>query len=146
MHKDFYASGFIYHPKTQQILLQQVNLENETPAWSLLSEKGSTNKTGEEIFKEMSFSKFKIELKIKNIHLIYTYFSDETKRNHNIYYAEVNKITKPSLNQKNTFGWFTFKQITKLNLLNQAKHDIVIGQRVIQSSVRKTLGERTIDE
>lgn len=146
MHKDFYASGFIYHQKTQQILLQQVNSDDETPVWSLLSEKGAINKAGEEIFKDLSYKQLKLKLNIKHIHLIYTYFSQETNKNHNIYYAEVTKLHKIPSSKKITFSWFTFKQIGKLNLLKQTKQDIVIGQRVIQSAVRKVLGERTIEE
>lgn len=144
MHKDFYASGFLYHPASQQILLQQQISASKTPVWALLGGKGLKNKTGEETFLDVCFNVFELKLKLNSVHFIYTYFSKDLDKDHNIYYAEVKKLHKFPTSKKTEFAWFNFKQILKLNLLEQSKHDIIIGKRVIESSVRKSLGQQTI--
>jgi len=144
MHKDFYASGFLYHPKSNQILLQQLNTADEKATWTLFGKKVNKSKTGEEAFRDIFNEELSIKLKLRSINCIYTYFSKEKGADHNIYYAEVKKLHKVNGSTKNEFSWFNFKQILKLNLSEQAKHDIVVGLRVIDSSLRKSLGQRTI--
>lgn len=144
MHKSLYASGFLYHPKSQQILLQQKNSADSNSFWSLLGKKAIKNKTGEETFRDIFYEELSIKLKLHNINSIYTYFSREKGANHNIYYAEVKRLHKCSSSTKTEFAWFNFKQIQKLNLSEQTKRDIIVGQRVIDSSIRKSLGLRTI--
>lgn len=144
MHKNLYASGFLYHPKSQQILLQQKNSADSNFFWSLFGKKAIKNKTGEETFRDIFYEELSIKLKLHNINSIYTYSSKEKGTNHNIYYAEVKRLHRSSSSTKTGFAWFNFKQIQKLNLLEQTKHDIIVGQRVIDSSIRKSLGLRTI--
>lgn len=144
MHKDFYASGFIYHPKSQQILLQQQTSANDNPLWTLLGKKPTKNQTGEEALKDLFFELLNLKIKLDNIKIIYSYFSKELSKDHNIYYAEVKSLHKYPVSKHTTFAWFTFKQIQKLNVSEQTKQDIIIGQRVIDSSIRKSLGLRTI--
>jgi len=144
MHKDFYASGFLYHSRSQQILLQQHKTADEKPAWSLFGKKADKDKTGEEIIRDIFLEDLNIKLKIRDINCIYTYSSKEEGAEHNIYYAEIKKLHKFPVSDKKEFTWFNFKQILKLNLSEQTKHDIVVGLRVIDSSVRKSLGLRTI--
>lgn len=144
MHKTFYASGFLYHAPSQQILLQQINSADNNSSWSLVGKKEITNKTGEEVFMDIFSEELNIKLKLKSVNLVYTYSSDEKGLNFNIYYAEVKKLHKSPNDSGNVFAWFNFKQIQKLNLSEQAKQDIIIGQRVINSSIRKSLGQQTI--
>lgn len=144
MHKDFYASGFLYHSKTQQILLQQQTSANNNPVWTLLGKKKVKNLTGEETFKDLFYDALKLKIKLGNVKIIYSYFSKELNTDNNVYYAEVSKLYKNSVSKNKIFSWFTFKQIQKLNISDQTKQDIIIGQRVIDSSIRKSLGLRTI--
>jgi hypothetical protein len=46
--------------------------------------------------------------------------------------------------KKAAFAWFSFKQIQKLRIPDQIKQDIIVGQRVIDSATRKSLGQQTI--
>lgn len=144
MHKDFYASGFLYHHKSGQILLQQTNSAGQNPSWSLFGEKEIKNKTGQEAFRDIFFEKLGIKLKLQNINSVYTYRADEKGANYNIYYAKVKRLHKSPNPAKIEFSWFNFKQIQKLNLSEQTRQDILIGQRVIDSSIRKGLGQKTI--
>ena len=44
---------------------------------------------------------------------------------------------KKMLAKEGRFAWFSFKQVPKLNLSEQNKHDIVVGQRVIDRPSEK---------
>lgn len=145
MHKDFYASGFLYHPSTQRILLQQEQPQMDTGEWSLI---GGSSLSGEDDRKALKriFSKFLgIELKDRNIHSVYYYLNPATKKNHFVSYAHIRKAETFSSKKGKTFAWFTPKQVMKLPLSSQTKHDIVIGHRVIESGIRKSLGQQTIE-
>jgi hypothetical protein len=145
MHKDFYASGFLYHPKSQQILLQQPNTADGGTEWSLFEGEGLDRETAAETFKRIVFSHLHLELQSKNIFPIYSYLHDDKGKNNFIHYAIVKKLEIFPNTKKTLFSWFTFKQIQKLHISNQIKQDIIVGQRVIDSAVRKSLGQQTID-
>ena len=145
MHKGFYASGFIYHIRSQQILLQQQITADNNSEWSLFGVNGSGNQTAEEVFKKAIQKLLHIELKPKAVLPIYKYFLEEMKKDHYICYAKISKLEKFPATKKTNFGWFSFKQIQKLNLSEQTKHDLVVGQRVINSALRKSLGQQTIE-
>lgn len=142
MHKDLYASGFLYHAETAQILLQQNN-SNGNASWSLFGKNIFKDKTGEETLKDIFSEQLNIKLNLNNINIIYNYFSKELNKENNVYYAEVKRLHKFTVANR-TFAWFSFKKIQKMNISDQVKHDIVVGQRVIDSGIRKSLGERTI--
>ena len=135
MKKSQYHSGFLYHPDSQKILLRQI-LSEPKPTWSLLG-----GAEGEPFGKTVASS---LGLKIKDsaIQPIYDYFSKGKKIT--IFYAEVNKLKEFPPQKTHSFGWFTVKEISKLSLSAQTKQDIIVGFRVIGSSVRRAAGEQTI--
>lgn len=145
MHKDFYASGFLYHPKTQQILLQQSNTADSGAEWSLFEGDCLDKETAEEAFKRIIQTHLNLDIKPKNIFSIYSYFHDKKGKNNFLHYAIVKKLEKFPDSKDKIFAWFSFKQIQKLHISNQIKQDIIVGQRVIDSAVRKSLGQQTID-
>lgn len=138
MHKDFYASGFIYHSKTQQILLQQ----NNTEEWTLLGGNSLKNETVEQAFKRVVSKILEIKQSIP-VQTVYNYFNDELKKDHYVSYITIRKLENFE-GSKKTFEWFNFKQIGKLKLSAQCKQDIIVSKRVIDSSIRKSLGQQTI--
>ncbi len=145
MHKDFYASGFLYHSRTQRILLQkEKQTDPNSSVWSLFYAKAEKDETDKDCFRRLIKSLFKIELDIKSIFSVYDYFHDDLKKNNFISYAKVKKLE--DFNGKNAeYKWFDFKETLKLKLAPQTKQDIMVMQRVINSSIRKTKGERYID-
>ncbi len=144
MHKDFYASGFLYNPQSQQILLQQQITADENSQWGLLEHEVTNGSSGEEVFKDLVLKHLNVKIGLKNILYVYTRFSTETNKDHSIYYAEVRKLKKQLSSKKFRFAWFTFKQICKLNISEQVEHDVMVGKRVIDSSIRRSLGQQTI--
>lgn len=138
MHKTFYASGFLYHSPTQQILLQQ---HFSVSPWSLFGSAYTEKEEPEEVFKNV-ISKL-LHIKIAIIDTVYSYFNEKTKINQVVVYSELDKLQNFSPKKGLTFAWFSFKEVRKLQISEQTKHDIVVGQRVIQASERKSRGEHT---
>jgi hypothetical protein len=145
MHKDFYASGFLYHPKTQQILLQQPSTADSGTAWSLFEVECQGKETAVDAFKRIVHSQLHLELKPKNIYPIYSYFHEGKGKNNFLHYAIVRKLETFPNTKKTIFSWFTLKQIQKMHIPDQIKQDIIVGQRVIDSAMRKSLGQQTIE-
>jgi hypothetical protein len=145
MHKDFYASGFLYHPKSQQILLQQPITADAGTEWSLFEVECLSKETAAEAFKRIIYSHLHLELKPKNIFPIYSYFHEGKGKNNFLHYAIVRKLETFPSTKKASFTWFTLKQIQKMHIPDQIKQDIIVGQRVIDSAMRKSLGQQTIE-
>lgn len=140
MHKTLYASGFLYHLDSQQILLQQdTSSQNLSSQW-LLFEKAYTEKAiPETIFKNI-ISEI-LHIKIDNVYSVYSYENENT--NQCVFYSELASLQDfPSKNGL-LFKWFSFRDVRGLQLTEQTKHDIVVGQRVIEASGRKMRGEHT---
>lgn len=143
MHKDSYASGFLYHPSTRQILLQQQKQTRDTtPLWSLLGGIGKSSDNAQITFQRVVHKLLHIKLKLNTIEPVYVYFYKDTDKNHSILYAEIAKTKNFSSKRGIKFSWFTFKQILKLQLDEQTRHDIIVGQRVIDAKERKRLGQQ----
>jgi hypothetical protein len=66
------------------------------------------------------------------------------KKDHYISYAKIGRLEKFPETKEAVFAWFNFKQVQKLNLSEQTKHDIMVAQRVIDSATRRSLGQQTI--
>lgn len=139
MHKSFYASGFLYHLRTQQILLHQPNLNNNSLSlWTMLGGAGREGEEAQEVFKRIIYQLLNLRLDEKCIYPVYDYFYGAMEITHYVFYAKVNKIYDFSLLDKGTLSWFTFKQTTKLPFSEQTKQNIIVSQRVIQAQARSS--------
>lgn len=138
VHKNFYASGFLYHPGSGQILLQQ-NLDNPQPNWTLLG--GAVGKNFYDHVKGL----LKLKIDKRDVHEVYDYRHPTLKKKHYVSYVEINKKAQFSPIKNLAFSWFGIKDVSKLPVSSQTKQDIIVGFRVIGSSLRKTAGEQTID-
>jgi hypothetical protein len=145
MHKGFYASGFLYHGRSQQILLQQLTSANKEPMWFLFGGESLKDETGEQTFSRVVDAILRLKLKLTAVFPVYKYFHEEMKKDHYIIYAKIGRLEKFPEKKDTVFGWFNFKQVQKLNLSEQTKHDIMVAQRVIDSATRRSLGQQTID-
>lgn len=141
MHNDFYASGFLYHPVSQKILLQQNSSQPATSSWTLFGTSCQEKDDPEIILKHVISSLLGIQT--KKILPVYSYANEEKNVRQYIGYAIAK--TKKTISLKNDFqfAWFSFKEILKLHIDTQTKHDIVVGQRVIEAQERKRLGLHT---
>lgn len=141
MHKGFYASGFLYNPDSEQILLQQ-QLSSLTSSWSLFENTYIEEDKGQETFTKTI--KQLLHVRLDSIHPVYSYIDEVLGKNQYVFYAVCYK-TKPLKNTKDQVTqWFSFKEVTKLNIPEQIRHDIIVGQRVIEAAGRKSRGEHTL--
>lgn len=140
MHKGFYASGFLYSLPTQQILLHQAN---NTSFWLLFGDKSQKNEKPIHTFRRIISEQLKIKIPIKAIYAVYEY-SKEQDKNYHIFYAQIdNKGKKLRARAGFIAEWFTIKQLAKLKLAEQAKQDIIVGQRVINMIARSKEESKT---
>lgn len=133
MPKAFFASGFLFHPESQQILLHQSN-----SLWSLFGEINEKEEDALLTFQRIIHKALKIKLAKKCIYPVYNYFHKTHHKMHYVYYAQVEKM-KNYTSQNETLSWFTFKQTLKLPFTEETKQDIVVAQRVIEADERVAL-------
>lgn len=131
MHKTFYASGFLYHSPTQQILLQQKN-SNTDGELILFSGKSRQGKNPRLIFKKTIEEALDTSIPESSIYPVYDYAHAQLGE-HYIFFAEITDIKNKSFMAKNKSGWLQISKVSKLNMSDQTHHDIIIGERVIRS-------------
>ena len=137
MHNSNYASGFLYHPSTEKILLQLTPENRDASLWSLFSDR-QTVEDQADFFQKIIFDQLRILLQLTAIVPIYDYMRPARRETHFIYYAEVERDDMKLRPKRGcTVRWFTQKEIMKLSLPPQVRHDIMIGTRVIRSIVDK---------
>jgi hypothetical protein len=138
MHKKFYASGFLFHTLSNQILLQQHTASDTISPWSFIGGISDGILEPESVFKAALYANLGLTLDV--VYPVYTYGVETAQIPQHIFYGELDQAQEFSPHQGFTFSWFTFKQILSLDASEQVKHDIIIGQRVIDAAVRKSLG------
>ncbi len=137
MHKPFYASGFLYHIATQQILLQQNDIKsNPLSLWRMFGDFSRDGEDAQTAFQRILFEQLQIKLPTKRLLPVYDYELNTRKVIHYVFYAEVKRLyTFPSIDTK-AVSWFTFKQTTKLAFSDQSKQDVIISERVVNAQAR----------
>ncbi len=123
MTKNNYFGGFLYHPASQQILLQQVDL-----VWDLIDLKTLMG----------------IKLPKTAIHFVYDYYHKESHMKRSISYAEIPKLVEFPARGETIFAWISLAKISKTNLAAVTRQDIIVSKRVIESAQRLKSGEKTI--
>lgn len=149
MHNLFYASGFLYNSRSQQILLlQSQDKDDTTPLWSMLSGRNTEEEEAHITFQKLISKLLSLELKHKNIYPIYDYFNSELDSTNFVFYAEVKKSPKFDLFKNGTLHWINFSDTLKLLFTEHTKQDLVVGERVINLKWRidQNLQQKTIWE
>ena len=140
MHKKFYASGFLYHLPSHQILLQQdTSSQNLSSQW-VLFEKAHTEKAIPETVFETIISEV-LHIKINTVYPVYAYAYEDT--NQSVFYSELATLHDFPTKNGLLFKWFSFRELRSLHITEQTRHDIIVGQRVIEAESRKRRGEHT---
>lgn len=132
MHKSFYASGFFYHSASQQILLQQQIHGDETKyvLFRGKSDKGSDPQT---VFQQCVEEVLGSSIDASSIRPIYDYVHEKFGT-HYIFYIEVTDIIPKKFTNKDQTKWIPLSKLTKHNMSEQTRHDIIVGERVIRAS------------
>ena len=140
MHKDFYASGFLYHLPTEQILLQQrLSSNNGSPQqpWILFGGKNHYSEDTPMTFQRIIREQLHHILPTETIYPIYDYFNSELNQNYYMQYSQLEtNLPKLHVRKGYVIKWFTFNQLAKISLTEQTRQDIIVGQRVIDAAFR----------
>lgn len=140
MHKKLYASGFLIHLPSQQILLQQnITSDNFSSPWLLFQNAYKEEECAEIVFKNIIDQLLHVTLDV--VHPVYSYEFENA--NHSIVYSEITDLVEFPSENGLVFNWFSFRNVRNLQITEQTKHDIVVGQRVIEAELRKQRGEHT---
>lgn len=144
MHKSLYASGFLYHSPSQQILLQQDKSDPKSSSWQLLGGGCKEKEEPQKAFQCVAKKLLGLKLKLGDILPIYFYPTKGEYQEHYVFFSKISRLKKFPAKKGLEFGWFTFKQIQKLPISKQAKQDLTIGHRVIDALERKRLGQKSL--
>lgn len=140
MQDAFYASGFLYNLKSQQILLlQPQQIEEITSLWSML---GGESKEGEEApitFQRIVNEVLSVKLEVEDIHPIYDYFHDSLDKMNYVFYAEVKAPLSVDSFKDSNLSWVSFIDAPKLPFSPHTKQDVIVGERVINLKRRLAL-------
>lgn len=131
MHKHIYASGFLYHSPTGQILLQQITQDTDTTFTMF----GDTSKAGADpqtVFLKCLEKSLGVKVAASDIHAVYDYQPDGEGPKY-IFYVEVTDAVPQTYRTKSHSAWLHLSKIGKSNMNEQTRHDIVVGERVIRS-------------
>lgn len=138
MQKQFLVSGFLYHVKTEQILLHQRTSPStitSSPHWSMFGGLSQNGEDAQAAFARIMFELINVRPPASHIYPVYDYFFHAASTIHYVFYAEVKTMPLFPLGS-DIVSWFTFKQIAKLSVGDQTKHDIIISERVIHAQAR----------
>lgn len=131
MHKQFSASGFLYHPHTKQILLQQLQGDN-TVKLVLFRGSGHYGKNPQNVFQKSLEKALGATFTASSIHPVYDYIHYRFGEQF-IFFVETGGKTPRTYESRNTTRWFSLAKLSKLTMSEQTRHDIIIGERVIRS-------------
>lgn len=130
MHKQFYASGFLYNSHTQQILLQQFQNGDEVKL-VLFRSKSHKGNDPQIVFQRCVEEALGVPIAASSIHPVYDYIHDRLGE-HFIFYVEVTDATPAQYSSKNKAEWFLLSKLAKITMSEQTRHDIIVGERVIR--------------
>ncbi len=131
VHKPFYASGFLYHSASGQILLQQLTYGDNTQ-FALFREKSQNGKDPQTVFQHCVEKALGIPIKTSTIHPVYDYIHHKLGEQF-IFFVEVHGATPKKYDVKNKSEWLALSKLSKHAMSEQTRHDITIGERVIRS-------------
>lgn len=137
MKTSFYASGFLYSPKSHKILLLKSQKQDSPDfLWSTL--KGESN-GGEEVsaaFQRIINELLELNLKLKDIYPVYDYPYDTEEKINYVFYGEVKSAKVLKSLSAGAFSWVAFSEVSKLPFVAHSKQDVIVGERVISAKWR----------
>ncbi|MBI2019972.1 NUDIX hydrolase [Candidatus Daviesbacteria bacterium] len=147
MHKSFYASGFLYNLKTNQILLLQPKTrDNLASNWSMLGGESKEGEDAQDTFQRIVLEKLNLNIKIKHIYPVYDYIDEASDKVNYVFYAEVKRNLNFDPLEESTLSWVTFQETLKLLFSAQTKQDVVVGGRVIDAKWREDAAIKAYDQ
>jgi hypothetical protein len=133
VHKPFYASGFLYHSPSQQILLQQ-STHNQMVTFDLFRGKNKNGNDPKTVFRQCVEKALKTTISEASVHTIYDYVHS-TLGDQYVFYVEITDQIPTSYKTNTNPTWMLLSKLGKFTMNEQTRHDILIGERVIRSNM-----------
>lgn len=132
MHKSFYASGFFYHSASKRILLQQLSTGGDVK-FTLFRGSSEKGHDPQEVFRQSVEEVLGMTISASAIRPVYDYVHEKFGA-HFIFYVEVEELTSSLLTDTHEQAkWISLSKLSKHNMSEQTRHDIVVGERVIRA-------------
>lgn len=145
MHFPFYASGFLYSPKTYQILLLQSKQKADIkPVWSMLGGESINEEEAQITFQRIVNKLLGLNLKPKDICPVYDYFHDVRNQVNYVFYAEVKNSPEFDPFEGDIFSWVALDETAKLSFTACTKQDVIVGERVINAKWRDNQAKKLL--
>ena len=132
MNKPFYASGFLYHAHSGQILLQQFGTDNNTKL-ALFSGVSHNGESPLIVFQRCVEKALGTIIPASSIRPVYDYIHAQQGEQF-VFYVDVTGVEPKEYKSKNKTEWFSIEKIEKYPMSEQTRHDIMIGGRVIRAT------------
>lgn len=131
VHTSFYASGFFYHPASQQILLQQ-QITGDEVKFILFRGKSQKGIKPQVIFQQSVEEVIGSTVDATSIRPVYDYIHEKFGA-HYIFYIEITESIPKALVDKQQTKWIALSKLSKHKMSEQTRHDIIVGERVIRA-------------
>ncbi len=131
VHKPFYASGFLYHAPSRQILLQQLT-RGADGNLVLFRGKSWNGHDPQTVFHRCIEKALGVTITPSSIHEVYDYI-DGAIGEQFVFFIEASGISPATYPSTAKAGWFSLAKLSKLTMNEQTRHDIIVGERVIRS-------------
>ena len=99
---------------------------------ALFRGKSRNGKDPQTVFQQCIEEALGVAITASSIHPVYDYIHDKLGE-HFIFYVEVSDVTPKIYASKNNTEWFSLSKLSKHEMSEQTRHDIIIGERVIRS-------------
>lgn len=139
--RPFYAGGFLYNPKTNQVLLHK--RDNKTEAnpnkWGFFGGLNEGTETSLECFQRELFEELNIKIPSDSISYLCDYENVEFRRHRYIYYV-TSDLPKSamSLGEGADFDWISLDKIFSYDLTDKTRRDLeffIGGQKVLRQQL-----------
>jgi hypothetical protein len=131
VQKPYYTSGFLYHSASQKILLQQLNSDQDSKL-VMFCEKSISGTDPQTVFKECVEKILGTAISLSSIHPVYDYIHDKLGE-HFIFYVEITDVEPKQYLSENKTTWLPLAKLSKQNMSEQTRHDIIVSERVIRA-------------
>lgn len=121
----FYAGGFIYNPKTKEVLLhlRDNRTKNNPNVWAFFGGLSKPDENPEETFKREVFEELGIQ--VNKIEYLRDYFNPDFDTHRYIYFIQVKEKPSFRLGEGEDASWFTINNALKLELSKRTREDLL---------------------
>lgn len=127
----FYAGGFLYNSKTNEVLLQlrDNKTKNNPKSWAFFGGLAEENETPEETFKREVLEELNIS--IDKVKYLRDYFNPDFNTHRYVYFVQLEEKPNLQLNEGEKAEWFRIDKAFKIKLSKRTKEDLLYFKKQV---------------